>query len=356
MLPTKLLMRQLSDKETNLLQKESPDIIILQKNDEQFAQGRILLEELHAKEKQYPILKRTDDSLKLFNLRNAVNRAQYELIEELDYMPITAVIQNWLITLEKNTTQIKYTSYMTDLMDKNIIPTTFADGRAFSIGGLRHINQKSILQYIEHMNDLSKTAKIARIECYTSFSIFLERITNGWFRRALPITSQKRSVYRSTIKTSQKALSLDELKKFNTFLAKNNYRDYLISSTMFYGAVRISDVLTLTLEQIDFSNNIIRFLQYKNKIKYEKPIEYPKTFMKKLNDYIASTQEQRADNNHIFITRNGRSLTRSRLNHSFTNASKEAKIRRVQPDTMRATWLALNQNSINIINEILIEE
>lgn len=333
----------------------SQDIIIPPMSEEDLARTKIVLEKMHVVEKQFPILKLTEGTYKVFQLREAIKRAQRILNDELDYIAVTDITPLWLNGLEEDT-RIKYASYMTDLLNRNAIPLTFSSGQDFSVGGLRHINQKSIIEYIEQMTDLSEAARKARIECYISFTIYLERITDGWFRRVQPVTSLKRSAYRSTLKTTWKALSLEDLKKFNAALAKNNYRDYLIALSMFYGIARISDVLELTLDRVDFHKNIIRFPQTKNNIVYERPVDYPESFMKKLADYIASTQEQRKDSNYVFITRKGRPLTRSRINHSFTQASNDANIKHVQPDTMRATWLALSQSYKNIINEVPIED
>ena len=202
---------------------------------------------------------------------------------------------------------------------------------------------------------MSEAAKNARIDCYLSFTAFLERETFGWFQRALPISSRKYCAYRSTLKTSFKALSLAEWKEFCAVLAKNNHRDYLIGLTMFYGVARISDVLSLRLDQVDLQKNIIRFPLKKNNLIIEKPVSYPETFMKKLDLYTTSTQEQRKGSPYLFITRNGKRLTRSRINYSFAHTSEEAKIRPVSPDTIRATWLALNQNkkSDRELNDII---
>jgi integrase len=341
----------------DMLKKDDPDIIIMPMSEEQIEKGKKFLEQLHEKEAKYPILKRTDESLKLFGLLKDLNSAHRIFTQELDYLPITAAIQNWLVELHEDT-QIRYASYMTDLIKRKAIPSNFASGQEFSVGGLRHIDHKSIIQYIEQMSDLSENAKIARIECYISFTNFLERITFGWFKRALPITSKKYSLYRSSIKTSFKALSLNELIKFSSILAKTNFRDYLVALTMFYGVVRISEVLSLTSDQVDFRKNIIRFPQKRNNIMHEKPVTYPDIFIKQLKEYISSTQTQRGRNNHIFITRKGKPLTRSRINYSFEYASNEAKIKQVSPDSIRATWLWLKQSKtserelINIIKTV----
>ena len=109
---------------------------------------------------------------------------------------------------------------------------------------------------------------------------------------------------------------------------------------MFQGAKRISEVLGVKLEQVDFENNIIRFRQSKTGgMLKEIPISYPKHFMDELQDYITATNEHRT-NAYVFITRTGKPVTRVRLNYSFEQASNKARMQhKVTPHMLRATWV-----------------
>lgn len=76
--------------------------------------------------------------------------------------------------------------------------------------------------------------------------------------------------------------------------------DFLIISIICYLGLRISDVINLKLNNIDFNNNIISIIQYKTKEKLVLPlideIRYP------LLDYLKNIRPNDADIDFIFIT------------------------------------------------------
>lgn len=76
--------------------------------------------------------------------------------------------------------------------------------------------------------------------------------------------------------------------------------DFLIISIICYLGLRISDVINLKLNNIDFNNNIISIIQYKTKEKLVLPlideIRYP------LIDYLKNIRPNDADIDFIFIT------------------------------------------------------
>lgn len=76
--------------------------------------------------------------------------------------------------------------------------------------------------------------------------------------------------------------------------------DFLIISIICYLGLRISDVINLKLNNIDFNNNIISIIQYKTKEKLVLPlideIRYP------LIDYLKNIRPTDADIDFIFIT------------------------------------------------------
>ena len=76
--------------------------------------------------------------------------------------------------------------------------------------------------------------------------------------------------------------------------------DYLIINIICYLGLRISDVINLKLNNIDFNNNTISLVQYKTKNKLVLPlidkIKYP------LLDYIKNVRPNDTDLDYIFIT------------------------------------------------------
>ena len=144
-------------------------------------------------------------------------------------------------------------------------------------------------------------------------------------------------------KCATNALTLSEWQRFIDKLSEINTRDSLIARCLLHGAKRISEVISITLEQIDWDKNIIRYKQSKTGGTFrEIPITYPDKFIKEMKSYIDSTAVIRKDSQSIFITRNGKQVTRVRLNYSFEKAGNDAKLKtKVTPHVLRATWVTL---------------
>jgi integrase/recombinase XerD len=275
------------------------------------------------------------------NLENTRN--QHEFRERLEYTSIGAAIKNWLSNLATETAR-NYGYYMADMKRRGIMPEFDAKGNPFTIGHFRHVPHELVIDHIKKIPEWSESTRQVHAACYISFTAYLERLSNGWVRRALPSNlASNQTFFQIRDKCATKALTLSQWHKFIDALDAINTRDGLIARCMFQGAKRISEVLSATLEQVDFEKNMIRFRQSKTggMIK-EIPISYPAHFMESLKAYIAETAEQRADLPYLFVTRNGRPVTRVRLNYSFQQASDRSNLGfKVTPHMLRATWVTL---------------
>jgi integrase/recombinase XerD len=348
----KIILRNLTEDERVKLQDDNPDVIIFPMSEQQLEEGREALHQLQKEGDKFPILKRTEASLEFFSMQKDMNRARLEFIDKLEYMPIKAAIQNWLINLGEET-RLKYAEYITDMMSRGIIHEFFADGKEFTVGGFRYIRHESVINYIKNMPDWSEGSRQAKAACYISFTSYLHRISYGWFIRAMPIdTGVNKTFTRLSPKTITQALSLENWHHFLDVLNDSNQRDSLIARCMLYGGHRVSEILNIKIDQIDFEKNIIRFTRGKNK-NLELPFVYPAPFMEELKAYMQATEEQRAGSRFVFVTRNGKPLTRSRLNYSFAHSSAQIDIERVTPEILRATWIRFNQE--NVVDEKILK-
>ncbi len=141
-----------------------------------------------------------------------------------------------------------------------------------------------------------------------------------------------------------RALTIKEWEKFTTVIAKTNYCYYLIALTMFYGSIGHSDVLSLTIDQVDTGLNIIKFRRktQTNRIK-EHAIKFPPLFIHALTKYIDETQSKRGKKMRLFITDKGKMITLSKLENALAQASKDAHIKPVSPRIIMATGIVLRQ-------------
>lgn len=339
------ILRNLTEDELVELQEQNPDVVILRMDDRQFEAGREHIKKLREEEERLPILKRTEESEKLFSLKKELYGHYLTFINELEYLPLSAAISDWLWELEHSTRR-KYAEYMTDMVNRKIVHEFFADGKIFTVGGFRYIRHEQVLEYIKSVQDWTEGSRQARAACYISFTSYLHRISNGWFRRAIPSNLDENKTFsRLSSKTITQALSLEDWHHFLDVLDANNQRDSLIARCMLYGGHRVSEILNIKIDQLDLEKSVIRFARGKNK-KLELPVVYPTPFINELRAYIEGTKNQRGDSVFIFVTRNGKPLTRSRLNYSFAHASAQADIEKVTPEILRATWIRFNKEDV----------
>jgi integrase len=230
------------------------------------------------------------------------------------------------------------------MIRRNIIPEYDASGNIFTVGHFRHAPHELVIDYIKRVQEWSESTRQVHAAVYISFTAYLARISQGWIRKAEPSTlAANPTFYQIREKCATNALTLADWHKFITALTDINERDALIARSTFHGAKRISEAISITLSQIDWEKNIIKYKQSKTGGTFrEIPITFPQYFMEELKAYIESTAAIRKDSPYVFITRTGKMVTRLRLNHSFDQAGKKAKIKfKVTPHVLRATWVTL---------------
>lgn len=141
----------------------------------------------------------------------------------------------------------------------------------------------------------------------------------------------------------EKLLKGSTFKDFNWFefhkhLYAINKRDALIAEVIFQTAIRITEVLGLTLAKLDIPNNSILLYRKREVI----PRVITDELLNKLNNHIVSNNIL-LPGDFIFKTRNNKQVTRSRLNKSFFEASLRLGIKRISPEFLRKPYLASKQ-------------
>lgn len=256
-------------------------------------------------------------------------------LQKLSLLPLESAINDWLDNLHPPTKR-NYKYYMNDLISRGILPP-------ITVGEFNCMPHEKMIDHIKSIKDWSEGTRQVKAACYISLTSYLERISQGWFRRVKPSTlASNKTFFTVRDKCETRALSLHEWHKFITALYKINKRDAIIAKAILQGAKRVSEVLSLEIEQIDFQKNIINYIQSKTKGMIKKiPISYPGVFMDELKDYIDDTDKIRNGNTLVFISKFGNRVFRTQLNFSFIKASKKAKVHRVTPHVLRASWVTL---------------
>ena len=339
---TKDKFRNPTPSELDLIQRDNPDTVILPMTEKEFEDSGEIVKQLRLDEQKRPLLKQTDQSLELFADIMEYKRTKNEFTDKLEYTPLKAAISEWLRTLSPETRR-NYAYYMGDLIRRKIVPEFDAKDNVFTVGHFNHTPHEMVLDYIKKIESWCEGTRQLHAAVYVSFTAYLNHISQGWFRRAMPSKlSANPTFFAVRDKCATGVLKLAEWHRFIEALSNINHRDSLIARCIFQGAKRVSEVLEATCNNIDWEKNIIRFRQKKTggTIR-EIPISYPSYFMDKLKKYIAETSHIRKDAPYIFVTRTGRAVTRLRCNYSFNRAAKNANIKKVTPHMLRATWVTM---------------
>ncbi len=176
-------IRLLTQQELKIVQKDNPAIIILPVWEEQFKEAKEILKQKKQDEDKSPILKETEESLQFFGIKMDFHRAKNEYLAHLESLPLPVAITRWLNELGCDEKRRNYAKYITDLKHKKIFPEYDLAGNIYSVGHFRATDHEANIEYFKNDNKLSAIQRNKRIECYYSFLIYLEEISEGWFKK-----------------------------------------------------------------------------------------------------------------------------------------------------------------------------
>lgn len=121
-----------------------------------------------------------------------------------------------------------------------------------------------------------------------------------------------------------------EISLFLKVLKQHNFRDYVVAQVIIETGVRITSVLRLEKDNINFEDKTITFI-YSNETVYKKISE---SLLHNLKILISLN-----DTHFIFVTTKNRLLTRSRINFIFKEISDRAHISKknifITPELLR---------------------
>lgn len=253
--------------------------------------------------------------------------------EKMEGMTLAQVKDTWLNTLSNPRTKKNYTSAFNMLFEHGII-NPFMTLQQFAL-----VSHRSIISAIKHIIGLSECTKQARAAAYISFTRYLSDILDGNFKRAIPCkegttdTGKTFQKVHEIVKTE--AMTPAQWGAFLTELHKVNPRDCLIAKLALQGAKRINEVLSLTVEQINFEKGEINFTQLKTRgTSKQTTITFPASIMNELKNYVS----ERKGKDLVFITRNGKALLAAQVQNTFARAGVAANIPfKVTPHVLRAS-------------------
>lgn len=264
-----------------------------------------------------------------FELMNTREDFIRNFIDSLAAMPASVMLSYWENYIASNLID-SYKKEVQFLIDHNIVPVKISKGEVFGVGDLREVHSNN-LNYIKKL-ELADIQKKSLLSCYNAFCQWLHEISFGWFSA------------RGITKQNFEPTPFELWRMFVETLYSINKRDELIARALLQGQKRVSTMLRLKLEQVNFEDHSITFV---SKGKPEKII-YHKYFMDDLQAYINATQQIRKEP-YVFVTRTGSPVTRARLNYSFEQVGKilPSIKNKITPDTLRCLWLQLQRDGYN---------
>ena len=191
----------------------------------------------------------------------------------------------------------------------------------------------------------SVNRKISSLKSYFKFLVISNYSDSN---PTLKITSPKTSKRLPVFIEKEKINSLLDTKFFDdNFIG---YRDKLIIELFYFTGIRLSELLNISIKDVDFNNSQIKVLGKRNK---ERLIPLTYTLISELKNYI----NKHNLNRYLFVDENNKKLYSKKV-YRIVNKyiSKVSSIKKKSPHILRhsfATHMLNNGADINAIKEIL---
>lgn len=272
--------------------------------------------------------------------RQAVEAKQEIIWQSLSSISLREAQKEWLSTIQNPCTRKSYATSMKELMNRGFLNPHWSL-QVFSL-----LSTEAIIDRIKTepllVKEWSIRTREARISCLLSFTRYLSRKTEGIIRRGVPCKEGVDKTFSSRArKVKTEAMSRSQLVRFFEELDKINPRDAIIARLCLHGAKRISEVLALRTDQVDYEKRQIEFKQAKSKVSDDFTIisferAAARVLLEKLKEYIGERTGL------VFVTEKGKGLQKTQVDRNFAKAGFRAGIPfRVSPHNLRATAVTL---------------
>jgi len=235
-------------------------------------------------------------------------------------------------------------SYSTDLKQfTNFLSTEF------SIKSIRKVNFQLVRSWIakllnDNISTRSVNRKITTLKTYFRFLIKEDVISESPMQKIIsPKTSKRLPVFVEEIKMNQ---LLNEIDFGEGFVGQ---RDRLILELFYFTGIRLSELINLKMEDIDYSNSTILVL---GKRKKERLIPLTSDILSKIKKLISSNKSK-----YLFTTEKGKQISTKQV-YRLVNKylGMVTTLDKKSPHILRhtfATHMLNNGADINAIKELL---
>lgn len=207
------------------------------------------------------------------------------------------------------------------------------------------------LKYISNLNASSINRNISSIRGLYKYLIMMEVINKNPLDKIKNLKQDKRLL---------KYLSIEDVDKLLNIQIKTHYdyRNKAILELMYACGLRASEVVSLRIQNIDFSNALLRVFGKGSKERIvpinEEALEILDIYIK---EYRCKFIKKGVQNEYLFLNNHGKKLTRNALNLIIKQICKNEGIDKyVTPHVLRhsfATHLLENGADLRVIQELL---
>ena len=217
---------------------------------------------------------------------------------------------------------------------------------------LVNVVEDDIRDYLEYLNlKKEKTTSISRkISTFKSFYKFLY-INNYIDKKEYPLS---RISYPKLEKKLPKFIYYNDLLEMieESSKGKEGLRDRLIIEMLYATGVRVSELVNIKINDIDFNNRRIIVCGKGNK---ERIVYYGEYAMKVMNEYLDSREYK--SNEYLFLNNRGEQLSDRGVRYIIDNIMKKLSVKtHVTPHVLRhtfATDMLNNGCDIKVVQELL---
>ena len=247
---------------------------------------------------------------------------------------------NYILT--KNYSDNTHTSYISDLYYFYL----------FVKKDLRKVNDKDIRSYLEELNKHNEKPTSIRRKISTLKSFYKYLYKNNYIdKKDYPLN---KTVYPKVEKRLPKFIYYNDLLEIldESTRDKDGIRDRLIIEMLYATGVRVSELVNIKYNDIDFNNRRIRVCGKGNKERIVYYGEYAEDVLKEyMNTHIKN------DNGYVFINSKGGQLTTRGVRYIIDNIMNRLSVKvHVTPHVLRhtfATDMLNNGCDIKVVQELL---
>lgn len=261
------------------------------------------------------------------------------------------------LKIEKNLSENSIISYKNDLLKFNEFLSEYLFQNEISLKILKSIKPDTILNYLSHLRneynykEKSIARKLSAIKTFFKFLDIEDYIDeNITFLISSPKIAKKLPEYLSPVE-------IDILLNSPDTNSNEGIRDKAMLELLYAGGLRVSELVNLKTEDIDFNNNLILLKGKGSKFRW---VPFSNTAKNSLLVYLEQARHKLAKpdtDNYFFLNSKGKKLTRQGVNYLLDIYSKKSNLnKKISPHKLRhsfASHLLINGADIRFIQELL---